>query len=98
MTRFVSVALVPMALSLLLGGCFSSRRVLRFEDHSEKKITSLETYKMSTFLLLCPKGEHEFWLCEDKGDVLDCSKKCGGDTGLECPGWAASLGGSGNTR
>jgi hypothetical protein len=32
--------------------------------------------------------EHVFWSCAESGDALDCSRRCGKDSGLDCPALA----------
>ena len=54
------------------------------EDQGKLPVTKLETVK-TTFALFWVTEEHQFWLCEDKGDDLVCHRSCGGVQDVECP-------------
>lgn len=64
-------------------GC-SSYRIRSAEDQGKLPVTKLETVK-TTFALFWVTEEHQFWLCEDKGDDLVCHRSCGGVQDVECP-------------
>ena len=75
---------------LLLSGallfCFSCStvRIVDFEDHPSKPVTRMETVKTTTFFW-STTVEREFWLCDNKELSIECSRLCGGETGLDCP-------------
>lgn len=67
----------------LLAGC-STYRIRSAEDQGKLPVTKLETVK-TTFALFWASEEHQFWLCEDKGDDLVCHRSCGGVQDVQCP-------------
>ncbi len=98
MSRVIRCALV-LGLFAALAGC-SRYEIVKFEDHgnADTKLNQLEVVKMTSYGLWAT-AEHQFWLCTDKGDELECNRSCGGDRDIVCP--AASAGGgvvSSNTR
>jgi len=81
--------LLKMALALglmaALSGCHQYK-ILKFVDHdnAETKLNQLEVLKVSNFFVMAMM-EHQFWLCTDKGDELECSRTCGGELDVKCP-------------
>lgn len=87
-------AAVLMLLAGGLAGCQSQYRIMSFADHPnpESKTSRLEIMK-TTNMILMAVAEHQFWLCRDTGDALECVRACGGKGDVQCP--TASV--SGNT-
>lgn len=81
--------LLKMALALgliaVLSGCHQYR-IMKFADHdnAETKLNQLEVMKVSNFFVYA-MAEHQFWLCTDKGDELECTRTCGGERDVKCP-------------
>jgi hypothetical protein len=74
---------------LALNGC-STYRVMAFKDHPQGAATRFETMKTTSYVGLYSTAEHIFWMCKDKEDVLECERRCGSGTDLECPSASAS--------
>ena len=87
-------AAVVMLLAGGLAGCQSQYRIMSFADHpnAESKLSRLEIMK-TTNMYVMAVAEHQFWLCRDTGDALECVRACGGKGDIECP----TASGSGST-
>lgn len=72
--------------AMALGGCQSQYRIMGFADHPdpEAKLSRLEIMK-TTNMWFMAVAEHQFWLCRDTGDALECVRACGGASDIECP-------------
>lgn len=83
-----------LLLAVLLGGCQSQYRIMSFADHpnAETKLSRLEIMK-TTNMVVMATAEHQFWLCQDTGDALECVRACGGKDDIHCP----TASSSGNT-
>ncbi len=96
MTRTLRIALALGALSGL-SAC-TSYKVLAFADHPVHPVTRLETLRLDDYWVSA-SVQHQYWLCQDQGDTLSCTRKCGEGTDLECPSATGVAGGiSTNTR
>lgn len=86
------LAAAAMTLAGLLSGCAAQHKIMRFEDHpvTETQMSRLEIMKVQSYVFTAI-AEHQFWLCRDTGDALECTRACGGDTDVACP-TAASAG------
>lgn len=90
--RRLLTAAAALVLAGASAGCTAQRQIMRFEDHPdpEAKMSRLEIMKVQSYVFTAI-AEHQFWLCRDAGDVLECARACGGDTDIACP-TAASAG------
>lgn len=95
MNRFVIGALLALPLALA-SGC-STYRIHSAEDHGALPVLKLETVR-TTWAVFWAETEHQFWLCQDRGDELVCQRSCGGQTDLMCPTTVAGQGVITNTR
>lgn len=83
MTKKLAVLLVAVSGLSFVVGCATYRPV-RVVDHGKRNLTELETLKTSKFLFW-GNTEHQFWLCQETDDALNCDRQCGGSTDLFCP-------------
>jgi hypothetical protein len=80
-----------------LGGC-KSTTVLAFDDHPAHPLTTMQAFEVKSFLFWAT-GEHKFFLCDDKGESLECKRVCGGTNDIACPQAVSAYGGgSSNVR
>ena len=91
MRNGIRFAIALGALGALSSGCVRYQ-VMTAEDHGQLPVTQLETIKTTNYLVFFTQ-EHQFWLCEDRGESLVCDRRCGGKTDLECPSLSAGWGG-----
>jgi hypothetical protein len=80
--RVVSVVF-SLGLLALASGCFN-RQLVRFQTHEAKPVVLMETLDTTDYWLWSD-NEHVFWSCAESSDALNCSRRCGKDSGLECP-------------
>ena len=80
--RMAAFALLCAAVTLA-SGCFN-RQLLRFQTHAQKPVVLMETLDTTDYWLWSD-DEHVFWSCAESSDALNCSRRCGKDSGLECP-------------
>ncbi len=73
---------------LWLGGC-SRYQIVELTDHARLGVTQFETLRITDYGMWSDV-EHQFWLCRNIDDDLVCKRRCGGDSGIECPATAAS--------
>ena len=85
MTRSLRFATLGVLLGtmFMLSGCFN-RQLVRFETHPSKQVVLMETLDTHDYWLWSDH-EHVFWSCAESGDKLNCSRRCGKDSGLDCP-------------
>lgn len=81
--RKLIFVIILVIIPLILVNC-TNRNILRVSDNQARPVMTLETYKISNYLLYI-NHEHEFWNCEDKGETIICTRACGGNTDLVCP-------------
>jgi hypothetical protein len=79
----VKTLVLAFGLLALSTGC-TKRTILAFEDQPQHDLTTLQAYRTKNYLFWVD-GEHQFFLCSDKGDRLVCQRACGGNTDLACP-------------
>lgn len=84
MRTLIKLALA-VGLAALTSGC-AQYKILEFSDHAnaETKLNQLQVLKV-TNMFVWAQVEHQFWLCTDKGDELECTRSCGGDLDIQCP-------------
>jgi hypothetical protein len=83
MKKILIAALAALVAVALFSAC-STYRVTHFRDHPTKPVTELETNKFSYYVFY-GKVVHQFYLCKDEGNVLNCGIACDGNTDLVCP-------------
>lgn len=67
----------------LASGCFN-RQLVRFQTHEQKPVVLMETLDTTDYWMWSDE-EHVFWSCAESGDALNCARRCGKDSGLDCP-------------
>jgi len=72
-----------MVMIAFLGAC-STIKPLSIQDHPTRPLTTLQTLETTSFLNF-KKFEHQFWLCKDEAETLNCTPECGGQTDYDCP-------------
>lgn len=72
-------------------------RIRSAEDHGVMPVLKLETIK-TTNAFFYNESEHQFWLCQDRGDDLVCERACGGNLDTQCPTLLVGDGVISNTR
>lgn len=88
-----SLTMLAVALAAAASAC-TTYTIRHFDDHPTENVTQLETNKIEDWGFFT-SFEHQFWLCQDKGDKLVCERRCGDGTDLTCP--AAAISGAGIT-
>ena len=85
MTSSKRIAKVVLSLGLvvLASGCFN-RQLVRFQTHEQKPVVLMETLDTTDYWLWSD-SEHVFWSCAETGDALNCARRCGKESGLDCP-------------
>jgi hypothetical protein len=68
---------------LSLAGC-SRYQIVELTDHARLGVTQFETLRITDYGMWSDV-EHQFWLCRNIDDDLVCKRRCGGDSGIECP-------------
>ena len=79
---------VLLACALWLGSC-SRYQIVEFTDHKSMGLTQLETLRITDYGMWS-EVEHQFWLCRNIDEELVCKRRCGGDSGIECPATSAT--------
>ncbi|MCX7943039.1 MAG: hypothetical protein N2746_00815 [Deltaproteobacteria bacterium] len=81
-TLLITLGLIYSILTIT--GC-TSRRIIGADDHLTRPIMNFETFKTTHYLLFPGSAVHEFWTCEERGDVISCERACDGNTDVSCP-------------
>lgn len=95
LNRLQMIAVLSAALAM--AGC-SSLRITKFEDHSNRPMTTLEAIKTTHIAYIPIKTEHQFYLCENTDSTMSCKVSCGGSTDLACPAAMSGISISSNVR
>lgn len=91
------LSFVLVSITLLGSGCFN-RQLLRFRSHETKPVILMETID-STSYVFWRDDEHVFWSCAEANDTLECTRRCGKGSDLDCPAVSIFTDGVGtNTR
>ncbi len=97
MKTTIRLALGLILVTSLFGGC-TKYYLTKMKDQGTIKSTQLQFLKVQNYYVYS-KVTHQFWLCDDQGDTLTCSRSCDEGTDLECPKASGGFGGvSTNTR
>jgi hypothetical protein len=76
------------SLGLGVSGCLTNRVVTHIQQHPNTNaiaIETLDTYLYYYVLYAQTKTVHQFWVCKDRGDTVECVRECGGKSDLDCP-------------
>lgn len=82
---------------ILLTGC-ATYQPIALQDHSDRPLTTVQVVKRRNYLVW-RDTRHQFYLCKETGNALQCELECDGKTPFECPrGNSALTVGSTNVR
>jgi hypothetical protein len=89
-----TMAAMALLVSSILGGCVTTRKITRLDEHPTQPVLLLETLDR-TYLLGAPiSASQVFWQCVERNGALACQRQCGGDREFACPTLTQTSGGA----